>query len=252
MRELVIGATGLLLMALSSPAAALQAAEAHPPAPMDELQKASASRAELLALAEAMAPRDAMIRNELELFNRQFATELRKQEGFADLEAQYPALVPELVREMGPPFERYMERMLDEYFAEVATVLGEELDASGVAELTRFYQSPAGQRIVRTMLENFDATEIVDTYDKGQEPDAAMLERGLNGAAARTTRLLSPDDQTALILMMKEPAFWTLRKVNPRILEVRARVMNADDPEFESETASVFERVMTRLAAEGQ
>lgn len=249
MREPYLSAASVLVLVLSSPAASAQPADPPLPAATREAPTSGekAGRAELLALAEAMAPRDIMLRNEMDLFNRQFAAELRKQQAFRDMEEQYPGLIPELERELKLPFERYMGRMLDSYFAEVATLLGDSLDASGVAALTRYYQSEPGQRLVRAIIENYDQTELVETYSKGEEADPAMLKRGLEGAAAKASAAMTPEDQTALILLMKEPAFWTLRKINPRILEIRARVMNADDPMFEEEVAAVFERVLTNM-----
>src|SRR5690606_8668988 len=104
MRRFMIAA-GLLLAVPLVPAAANDTA---PSAAAPATRGAPASRADLMALAEAMAPREVMVRNELDGFNRQFPIELRKQEGFAELETEFPGLIPELVVEMKAPFERYM------------------------------------------------------------------------------------------------------------------------------------------------
>jgi hypothetical protein len=199
------------------------------------------------ALAEAMSPRALMIPNEQRLFRQQFPAELRKQDGFAELEAQFPTLVVELQREMEQPFDAYMNRMFDRLVPEIARLIGDNISAPDVAELTKFYQSAAGQRTLQGVVENSDTTEIVDAVGNGRQADEAMLRRQLHGAASKTAKTLSEADRSAVVELMMTPGFWSLAKIQKQLLALKAQTLNADDPQFEKDTEAAFERVMARV-----
>jgi hypothetical protein len=200
-----------------------------------------------MALAEAMSPRGLMIAKEQAAFREQFPAELRKQEEFAEMEAEYPTLVAELQRAMEQPFGAYMNRMFDKFIPEIAKLIGENISASEVAQLTAFYRSPAGQRTLQGMVENSNTQEIVDSIGNGGQPDEAMLRRQISGAATKTSKSLSEADRNAVVELMMTPGFWSLAKIQKQLLALKLQMLNAEDPQFNQDTEEVFERVMARL-----
>lgn len=238
---------GLIMLAAAPCPAQSNPSEAKPEtaAPAQTAERPSPEAA--TALAEAMSPRGLMIANEQRLFRDQFSAELRKQEGFADLEAQYPNLIPELQREMERPFGAYMDRMFDRLVPAIAKLIGDNLSAPEVAELTKFYQSPAGQRTLQGVIANSDAQEIMDTASKGGQPDEAMIRRQMSGAASKTAKSLSEADRKAVIELMMTPGFWSLAKIQKQVIALKVQTLNAEDPQFDKDTEEVFERVMARV-----
>lgn len=216
--------------------------------PVQPTQRPTAEAA--MELAEAMSPRALMIANEQRLFREQFPAELRKQEGFADLESKYPSLMPELQREMEQPFGAYMNRMFDKFIPQVAKLVGDNISAPEVAELTKFYRSPAGQRTLQGMVENSDAQEIIDAAGKGSQPDEAMVRRQISGAASKTAKNLSEADRNAVAELMMTPGFWSLAKIQKQVIALKLETLNAEDPQFDKDTEEAFERVMARIIEE--
>lgn len=242
-RTLIIG----LPLLIATPALAQHGTSLAGPAtaPSQPAQRPTAEAA--LELAVAMSPRAAMIAKEQKLFRDQFPAELRKQKDFAELESKYPSLMPELQREMEQPFGAYMNRMLDRFIPQVAKLVEDNISASEVAELTKFYRSPAGQRTLQGMVENSDAQEIIDAASKGAEPDEAMLRRQVSGAASKTAKNLSEADRTAVMELMMTPGFWSLAKIQRQVMALKVQSLNADDPQFDKDTAEAFERAMARV-----
>ena len=238
---------GLLIFGAAPglPQSAPSLAGPAPSAPAQPAERPTPEAAK--GLAEAMSPRELMIANEQKLFREQFPVELRKGDGFAELEAEYPELVAELQREMEQPFGAYMNRMFDKFIPEVAKLIGDNVSASEVAELTKFYQSPAGQRTLQGMVENSDAKEIVDAVGKGGQADEAMLRRQVSGAASKTADSFSEPARGAVMELMMTPGFWSLAKIQKQLMALKTQAMNADDPQFNKDTEEVFERVMARL-----
>jgi len=241
---------GLLLLAAAPGLAQSQESLAGPgTAPAQPAARPTVEAA--AELAEAMSPRGLMIANELRLFGQQFPVELRKQEGFAELEKAHPRLMPELQREMEKPFTAYMNRMFDRYVPQVAKLISDNMSAAEVADLTKFYRSPTGQRTLQGMVANADAGEIMDTIVKGGEPDEAMLRRQMSGAASKTAKGFSEADRVAMTELMMTPAFWSLAKIQKQVMALKLQSLNADDPQFDSDTKQAFERVMERVVGEG-
>lgn len=238
---------GLLLLATAPGLAQSNQSLAGPSTPPASQPAERPTPEAAMELAEAMSPRALMLANEQKLFRQQFPAELRKQEGFAELEAEYPALIPELQREMEQPFGAYMNRMFDRFMPGVAKLVAENISAPEVAELTKFYRSPAGQRTLQGMVENADAKEIMDTVGKGGEPDEAMLRRQVSGAASKTAKGLSEADRNAIMELMMTPGFWSLAKIQKQVMALKLQAFNAEDPQFDKETERVFERVMARV-----
>lgn len=237
---------GLLLLAaapsLAQSSQSLAGANTPPAQPAERPTPEAA-----MELAEAMSPRALMLAKEQKLFQQQFPAELRKQEGFAELESQYPTLIPELQREMEQPFAAYMDRIFDAFIPQVAKLISDNISAAEVAELTKFYRSPAGQRMLQGMVENADSQEIMETVGKGGEPDEAMIQRQISGAASKTSKSLSEADRNAVMELMMTPGFWSLAKIQKQVMELKMQSLNADDPQFDKETEQVFERVMARV-----
>ena len=245
-RPLILG----LLLVVAGPAVAqsgpsLAGPSSAPAQPVDRPTPEAA-----MALAEAMIPRGPMIAKEQKLFREHFPAELRKQEGFAQLEAAMPTLVAELQREMDQPFAAHMSRMFDSFMPQVAKLIGDNISATEVAELTKFYRSPTGQRTLQGMVDNADAQEIIDAIGKGGEPDEAMLRRQVSGAAAKTAKEFSEADRNAMMELMMTPAFWSLAKIQNQLMALKVQSLNADDPQFDKDTQKVFETVMMRLTGE--
>lgn len=238
---------GLLMLAAPPSVAHFNSSLAGPAAKAPAQQAERPTPEATKALAEAMSPRALMIANEQKLFREQFPAELRKQDGFAELEAEYPTLVAELQREMEQPFGAYMNRMFDKFMPEVAKLIGDNISASEVAQLTAFYRSPTGQRTLQGMVENSNTQEIVDSIGNGGRPDEAMLRRQISGAATKTSKSLSEADRNAVVELMMTPGFWSLAKIQKQLLALKLQMLNAEDPQFNQDTEEVFERVMARL-----
>src|SRR4029453_15400662 len=147
---------GLVAAIVAATTAANAGAQPDRTAPQTQVAEASP---EALVLAKLMSPRDLRIETELREFDLNFRKALLQQPDVQKVEADYPGVVDAMAKEARPVIAEQAGRVADRTYPVVAKLLGSEFTPNDIAELTAYYGSPAGQRLLRHVMESVDTSD---------------------------------------------------------------------------------------------
>lgn len=220
--------------------AAVEPAQVAPAAPA-----ASTVAADALALAKLMAPRDLRIQGELRQFDLNFAKTLMQNEDIKDVEGEYPGTVDAMARAVRPLLAQEAGKIADGAYPEIARVLAGELTGPDIAELTAYYGSPAGQNMLRRIVDSMDASSL---YAEAMKNDGKVSDEAATAetfiAALKASSQVSTSDRDTLKALMQRPVWPKLRAMQPKIAKILIDATNAPDPAYDKQV----EEVMTSAA----
>lgn len=230
---LVVG----LLLAVASPSAV-----AVPP-PAATATRAAATEQDLRALLDLMRPRQAVIDAEIATFEEHGLETFQKQEGNAEIEAEYPGITRKLFDAVRVEFATHAPASEDRLRVRLLTILADNLDPSHVPPLIEFYNSSVGVSIIEQMTSRAaPSAKDFDEMVKSESISTAQINRIRTEAAEGVT--LTGRQQEKLLEFMKTPAWASLQRVNGKLAQAQADHFNEPDPEMEKKTEAAITRIM--------
>lgn len=169
------------------------------------------------------------------------------QDDAAALEEQSPGIMAEIDRAMVSLSEPFLERSYRTTLARYARLYTAKLTPQDTADMTAFYRSPTGQKLIAQkygqMLEGDLPDGLVNPDKTATTSDIAALNRNVTkGMMAK----LGPADEAEIMKMMNSPAFKKLSLLVPLINKLEADAANEADPEMEAALAKAMADIFDR------
>ena len=168
------------------------------------------------------------------------------------LESEYPGIYQDVWKAMEPVILKSVDDDMPKLWNRLARLYTERLTPAEIAGLRRFYATPTGQRMVRTMDEEADLAPMVEAITKS--PDAPIttevMRKSLAPARAAVVRQITPQDEAALTGLQKSISLPKLYALGAQVQRVTLEWMNEPDPEFDARLDALIEKRMERFMAE--
>jgi len=149
--------TGLMFAMLTCPAWAAAPPPASAPQtsetkPFDPRAMESARR-----LARLINQEQAQVDATLRMVDTSFIPTLAANEDVKAMESEYPGILKKIAEDLKPIFVTYTRRILPNYVERYAAIYAADFSADEIDDLYKVYASPAGQRLIASMMNNASA-----------------------------------------------------------------------------------------------
>lgn len=207
-------------------------------------------------LANLLNQEQAQVDATLRMIDSSFIPALAADENIKQLENEYPGLLKQLGADLKPIFERHTRRLLPSYVERYAAIYAANFSADELNELYELYASPAGQRMIASMMNNLSMDSLV--REAVTKPDAETSLAAVNDDHNRSVRTtvdqLSDEDKQTFAMLMIKPYFPRMLLVAPKLRKLEQEMINEPDPALDAEIEAVIEKSMTAhiAAAEKQ
>jgi hypothetical protein len=237
MRSLILAA---VLAAISSPAvsAASTAIEAAVVKP---------SEAEALAFMQVYSPADLRRMAELSILEQNFVPGMRKNPDTAALLDTFPNLGAEQSNALASQIVIYMKEYNDRFYPRATTLVRESLSKDDVRELTSFYNSASGRKMLRMAAENIDASEIIERATKNEKIDEGVAQRQTIRSGITAIAQLSDDERAEFFQLAQSPAGQHLKAMLPQLRSIQTELMNNPGPAFRASAAKAMAGAFKRV-----
>ena len=199
-------------------------------------------------LARLMSPRDLLVAAELREFDKHFVPTLLTKPEMKTLEDAYPGLVEAMHRSARPLVSETMGKRVDEIHGKIAALISKEFSAAEIADLTLFYRSPTGLKVIGGMAAAIDTTAL---YQKAVDtPEFSVtaedMSRQAAASAGKATKDLSASELVEMIQLMARPGFVKLKSVQPQFRAILVETIGAKDPAYERKVDETLRTAMTQ------
>ena len=237
--------------------AALVAAQPmSPAAPRDPAEQPNdrATAEVALKLARILSPDEAQVAAAVRMIDTSMGPAFRADPDFQALEAEYPGLLDAILAELRPAIERFTRSELPAYHQKVADLLSSRFTRAEIEDITQFYLTPTGQKLVTGMAANADAgammSEIIADPDKPTSYSAIAKDHGT--AAEATLKQVDKSDEGALLELAAKPYFAKLAALGPAMRKLDQDFSNEPAPAFEAEVGAIIEAVIARFMVQSE
>lgn len=173
------------------------------------------------------------------------------REGFAGeiaaMEKRSPGVMAEIERSMVTISELYLDRSYRSTLTRYARLYTARLSPQDTADLTAFYLSPTGRKLIAQKYSHLAAADLPDGLVNPDKPatsgDIAALNRGV---VSELMTKLSPADEAEILKMMKTAAFRKIAVMLPLINKLEADSANEADPEMEGAITKALVEILER------
>ena len=241
MRSLIFAAC---LIALSSGAFAA-------PSTTTEAVVVRPSEAEALAFVQLYSPSDLRRQAELAVLQQNFVPGLRKNPDSAAMLDAFPALGPELTKAMVSQIDIYMKEYDERFYPRATALVRKSLSKDDVRELTAFYSSASGRKMLTVAAENVDASEVVERATKNEKIDEGVALRQTLKSGMMAVAQLEDEDRVKFFELVQSPAGQHLRAMLPELRSIQLEVMNSPGPEFQASTNKAIAAALKRVVGAG-
>jgi hypothetical protein len=205
------------------------------------------SEAEALAFVQAYSPSELRRQAELSILEHNFVPGMRKNPDFAALLDAYPKLGPELTEAMASQIDLYMKEYNERFHPRATALVRGSLSEDDVRELTAFYNSALGRKMLTMAAENIDASEIIERATKNEKIDEGVAQRQTIRSGITAISHLSDDERAKFFQLVQSPAGQHLKAMLPELRSIQTELMNNPGPAFQASTkkaiAAAFKRV---------
>lgn len=202
------------------------------------------SHAALVDTIQANADMDAIMAKVLAETDRQ----LRFEPSVANLEAQNPGIITQMVEGMAPTLRLYQDRIRQQYKPDMIAAAHEVFTAEEAQELTNFYGSEVGQRFLKLLSRNFSVSNMLEgAIDQKFEVTADEIRRDNAVTVSQTLGALSADDIREIEAMLNgSAAIAKMPLFSERALAVQLLIENEPpSPSEQRALEQVVSRIMT-------
>lgn len=118
-----------------------------------------------------------------------------------------------------------------------------------IAELTGFYKSPAGMRIIQAKFANLDIAGVIGKVAETENAkvSAADIEAINDGATSGMWKGMTAEDMKSVLLFGLRPVARKLQDAVPAIAEIETEIANEPDPELDAAIEAASRKVYERF-----
>ena len=170
---------------------------------------------------------------------------------FKELEEQYPGFLAALMKDMKPAMARHARTSLPRYHAELSKLLLDYFDAAEIEDLSRFYESPTGQKMLTGMSQNMSAQATITeaATDPDKPTSFSAVEQDHKASAKKVIALLDASDDAAIQEFGKKPYFARVAVLGPAIRKIEQEVSNEPSPQLDAEIEKIMKAIVARYEA---
>ena len=220
---------GMAALLLASATADAQPASAPQPSAATRAPSAEATR-----LVEIVNPEAAMVAAGVRAFVDALKAELSSSPDYQSLEGEYPGISKAVIDAGAAVVKQDLTDELPAGRRRYAAFYDSHFTTAEIAELTKFYASPAGQRLVAAKFANLNIGALAADDPNPDAPITQDQIRDLNRSASQAVVSgMSGDDLAALMEFSKQPVFQKLTAKRGAIEQIEAEIANEPDPELD-------------------
>lgn len=239
MLEKSFAAAAALLLLSASP---LHAQAAPAPIANSESERAA------LALAEIVAPSELLVPMEIAFARQGLVIGFEADADAKQLTKEYPGLVEAIWAAIEPEVRRSTIADQPRFHALLAKVYAARLTVPEIESMRRFYATPTGQKMIRSLHENIDPTPAL--AEAARAGDAHISEQSLAAmrgkAAAKAIKTIGPEDEAALEQLIRAAPMAKLQAVAKETQQLTADWVNKEDPEFDASLDELIEAAVEK------
>lgn len=161
---------------------------------------------------------------------------------FQSLELEFPGVTVAVVDVVLPIAVRQTEQTTPVLIKRLATLYAAEMTADEIAVATKWYSSPAFDRISATMESNMDLSQIIlnSMVDTEHQISSEDLETIDQNSAAQSASAMELADKAALMRFSGTTAFAKLESLKPKSLMIQTEWTNEEDPDQDAEIETIM------------
>jgi len=235
-------------------AAALAAAAPAPvpqPSSAQSVSEAPASPGTAAALARTVAPADLMIPLEIEQAKKAILGLPTLDPDAKELEALYPGIWAAVWAATEPEMRRSVNADFPKFWAALENLYKSRLTETEAQAVLTFYRSPSGQKLLRGLTENFDATPIMAEAVKSDsgKVSADQLARVTDAAKAAAAKRAGPEDLADMMALLHSVTIEKFKAVGMETQKITLDWVNKDDADGEAKMQQVMQTAMKQYIA---
>ena len=146
---------------------------------------------------------------------------------------------------------RFTLKELPAYHDRVASLITSRLNAAEIEDLTTFYLTPTGRKLINGMQENASVgstlDEIMASPDKPTSYSAVMADH--KAGAEATRKLIDDSDHAALREFARKPYFTRVALMGPAMRKLEQDFSNEPAPEFQAEVEAIMAATVAKFEA---
>ena len=204
-----------------------------------------------MGLVRTLYPEERQLGMTDRLLDESVGPALKKDPNIAQMETDYPGIVEAMLAEARPLLRAYTTRVLPKYHGRMAALVASRMTSPEILDLTEFYRSPTGRKLVNAVNENIrlDASlaEIISNPDAPTSLEAVTKDH--QAAAAKALKSVDSSDVNPLRELGRKPYFEKVRALGPAMRKLDQELMNEPDPEFDKVLEDAFKRALDRHMA---
>lgn len=254
--RLTMCTAGLILVVASGMTAAEPPASNAPATAASiptQVTKNGVVREDALELAQLLNPPGPLIAIATRTFDQAFDKGLGSGEEIEKLEKEHPGMVAELRRVTREATLADLKADMPAIHRRYARFYASSFTPEELAELTAFYRSPTGAKIIEAKFASIDTSDMVNRLS--DNPDAKMTAGDVTaineGAATGVWKGLAADDIVKLMAFGMRPVAQKLKNVAPQIAQIEAEIANEPDPELDAAIDDAMAKVFERYGVGG-
>ena len=208
--------------------------------------------ADAAAIAAALLPKDIMIGLSVEWARRAVLMLPEQDPDSKALEAEYPGIHKAMWAAGELEMRRYSEEQLPVLRARVAQVISARFTAVEREAVRRFYDSPTGRKLIRSMYAGVDLAPALSAAIKAD--DYKLSESSIRTAEEKATQQavqsLTKEDEPVLTALALTIPLAKLKSMGDEVRAVTMAWANAEDPQFDARLGKLMEEAVARFIEE--
>ena len=249
----------LLLLLASTAAGAAPSDPSAPPASAAQDQTSlppgaftkGPVREDALRLSRLLTPEDLY----LQLLERSVVAgfDSAVADDLAELDKEHPGLLDAVRAELVNVVREHSKLEMAAMHARYARAIAVHFGPADVVQLTDFYESRTGQKVIVGKFSGMDLSRLTDKI--AEDPDAALTEddvRQLNRSAIKKiVPHLDADDRASLLRFMQLPAFSKMAQFLRTMTALETQIASEPDPELDQKIETAMASIMARFTVAG-
>ena len=211
----------------------------------------SAASEAALKLAQLLYSEESQIAMVERMVDTDMALSFKSDEDFKELEAEYPGFTDAVLAELKPALVRFTKRELPSYHRRVADLFASRLSASEIADVTQFYMTPVGRKVLQGMQDNVSIKSMLDEVatDPDRPTSYSAITADHAAAVEATKKVVDKGDEAAFLELVRKPYFTRLAALGPAMRKLEQDLTNEPAPEFEAEVQAIVKATLARFTA---
>ena len=183
-------------------------------------------------MVRAYAPSDLRRTAEIQLLRRDFIKGVRREPATAEMLDAFPDLGDALIAAMETQIDTYISEFDERFFPRATQIVVKSLSRDDVINMTAFYRSTLGRKILASSAAKADGSEIIDRAITGQAIDAGVVKRQALRAGLATYGILLPQERDQVSAMGLSPSGQHFSTVIPALASLQAELISNPGPKF--------------------